>query len=104
MKKERKTYQDWIKKHGEENERDRKRKLKEPAPGSYVPLHASFSSFDKIKHDIEKHKQKVGKKKPSNGFGSSDSKFPYERTKKGSKEARPDPGHYNTAINWQGKG
>jgi hypothetical protein len=34
------------------------------------------NSFDKMKKDNEKRKKKVGNKS-SNGFGSSDSKFPY---------------------------
>jgi hypothetical protein len=103
-KRERKTYKDWIKKHGDETTRDRKRRLKEPDPGTYVPLAASFNSFDKILVDQNKRRKKVGNKKPSQGFGSSDSKFTYERIKKGSKESRPDPCNYNTMIDWKGKG
>lgn len=104
IKKERKTHKDWIKKHGDESERDRKRRLKEPDPGTYIPLATSFNSFDKLKVDFEKRQKKVGNKKLSHGFGSSDSKFTYNRPKKGSVESRPDPCNYNTMIDWKGKG
>ena len=43
-------------------------------------------------------------KKSTHGFGSSDSKFVYERPKKGKEEKKPDPCLYNTSIEWRGKG
>ena len=46
----------------------------------------------------------MANKKPLQGFGSSDSKFTYTRTKKSLGETRPDPCNYNTAIDWKGKG
>lgn len=69
-----------------------------------MPVATSFNSFDRLKLDHEKHKKKVSNKKPISGFGSSDSKFTYNRPKKGSQESRPDPTNYNTMIDWKGKG
>ena len=85
MKQSRKTYKDWIKKHSDENSRDRKRSLKTADPGTYRPLSLSVNTFDSMKLFDEKIKKKLGNKKALHGFGSSDSKFDYERTKKGNK-------------------
>ena len=46
----------------------------------------------------------MSEKKPFHGFGSSDSKFTYERPAKSKGESRPDPCNYNTMIEWKGKG
>lgn len=65
----------------------------------------SFNTFDRLKVEDEKIKKKVGKsKKPIQGFGSSDAKFEYSRTKKSKVDLRPDPCNYNTMIEWKGKG
>lgn len=58
------------------------RRLKQPDPGTYRPLSASFNSFDKTKVNHTKMLQKEKNKKPAHGFGSSDSKFTYLRPKK----------------------
>ena len=46
----------------------------------------------------------MAKKKPTHGFGSSDSKFDYQRVHKSKGQKRPAPGNYNTVIEWKGKG
>jgi hypothetical protein len=104
IKKERTNHHFWIDKHSKMREMSRKRSLKEPDPGSYCPLAASFNSFDKMKADDQKRRKKQDKKKPTHGFGSSDSKFEYTRAKKSKGESRPDPTNYNTMIDWKGKG
>jgi hypothetical protein len=72
--------------------------LKSTDPGTYRPLSISFSTFDKINFDDLKKKKKTGKNKSTHGFGSSDAKFDYERTKKSKADLRPDPCNYNTMI------
>ena len=57
-----------------------------------------------MKNDHEKRKKRMANKKPHHGFGSSDAKFDYTREKKSLGETKPDPCHYNTAIEWKGKG
>lgn len=48
-KKERMTSKDWKEKHSKEKIKDRQRRLKEPDPGSYIPLSVSVNSFDRMK-------------------------------------------------------
>lgn len=57
-----------------------------------------------MKVDNENRQKKMSKKKPHHGFGSSDSKFDYQRDHKSKGEQKPDPCNYNTMIEWKGKG
>lgn len=58
-----------------------------------------------MKLQDDKRRKKLNKKTaPSSGFGSSDTKFEYNRPKKAKQEIKPDPCNYNTAIEWKGKG
>jgi hypothetical protein len=98
IKKDRTNYTFWIDKHKKDNEKKRRRSLKETDPGTYRPVSASFSSFDKIKIDHEKREKKLSKEKPKHGFGSSDAKFDYGRIKKSNGEMKPAPWNYNTLI------
>ena len=43
------TSKDWKEKHSKEKIKDRQRRLKEPDPGSYIPLSVSVNSFDRMK-------------------------------------------------------
>ena len=75
--------------------------MKETDPGTYRPV--SANTFDRTRIEHDKKKKRPSKEKPANGFGSSDSKFTYTRTKKSLGETRPDPCNYNTMIEWKGK-
>ena len=60
-KKERTDHKFWVEKHKKENERNRKRSLKETDPGTYRPVSASFNSFDRIKIDNDRRQKKMSK-------------------------------------------
>lgn len=64
----------WIDKHKKINQSFRKKRLSEPAPGSYSPCPLDITTFDRIRTaDL------IGKRKKSakaTGFGT-DAKYPY---------------------------
>jgi hypothetical protein len=67
------VYKDWVKKHQLEEEKSLKRESTLPAPGTYSPLNATFTTFDHIEK-FEKNSEKSKSKEKSHGFGT-DARF-----------------------------
>lgn len=95
-------YKDWVKKHQQQLEKRLKREQTLPAPGTYSPLNATFTTFDLIENYAKKSEKSKSKEKAS-GFGT-DARFEYTRPDlKKIKQKRPDPISYNTAYGWRQK-
>lgn len=69
------TYKDWVKKHHDEFEKRQKRDSNIPAPGTYSPLNATFTTFEHLEKKQKKSKEKLV------GFGT-DARFEYTRPDK----------------------
>ena len=79
-----------------------KRKSVEPASGTYTPIPADCTTFDRIK-TAEETKRKKKSQSTFHGFGS-DARFTYTRqNKKRIIEQRPPPCTYNLVLEWKGK-
>lgn len=64
----------WIDKHKKMSQSFHKKRLSQPAPGSYTPCPLNVTTFDRIRTADETNKRKKNVK--STGFGT-DAKFPY---------------------------
>jgi hypothetical protein len=97
------THKFWIDKHKKEEDKMKKRRSVEPAPGTHTPIPGDCTTFDRIRTTAEGRQKKKDSKVVFNGFGS-DAKFEYTRpSKKKIVEERPPPCTYNLVLEWKGK-